>query len=175
MKIYRKVTKAAAKFGEAFIDETKLSLYRQQSSNPSNWDRIGGTVDEENNVVTASIDKLGTFALFEDLTDPAGAAGISSVSFTPRVFSPKGSGSFRTSTSVNYSLGTSGSVSIRIFNTAGRPVKKLIDNVSRNAGQNSEEWDGRDGDGRFLPTGLYIVHINANGATEMKSVAIANQ
>ena len=138
------------------------------------WDRIGGTIDTENNTITASVTKLGTFGLFEDLTTGPGG-GLTDISFSPRVFAPRGTGSGRNKTSVIYSLGTATDVTIRIFNTAGRAVRKLIDNLPRNAGRNSEVWDGRDGDGRILPTGLYIVQISAGGSEKIKSVAISNQ
>jgi hypothetical protein len=169
------IGKTAVKTGSAFVDEQKLALYIQQSSNLSVWDRIGGTINTENNTITASVSKLGTFGLFEDLTATGPGGGISEITFSPRVFSPRGTGNVRNTTSVNYSLGTATNVTIRIFNTAGRSVRRLINNLPRNAGQNSDEWDGTDGDGRILPTGLYIVQISAGGSEKIKSVAISNQ
>lgn len=83
-EIINQVTgKTAAKTASAFVDEQKLALY-QQNSISSVWDRIGGTIDTENNTITASVTKLGTFGLFEDLTTGPGG-GLTDISFSPRV------------------------------------------------------------------------------------------
>jgi flagellar hook assembly protein FlgD len=36
-------------------------------------------------------------------------------------------------------------------------------------------WDGKDGDGRALPSGLYTVLVNSGGTKKLKTVAISNK
>lgn len=163
-----------AELGQS-INENKLALYHQPSSNPAVWTKIGGTVNAAANTIIASVNVLGTFALFEDLTAAAGVEGISEISFTPRVFAPRGSGVLPRETSINFVLGRDMNVSILIFNTSGRLVKRLLDNRYLNAGRQSIIWGGRDGDGRILPSGLYTVVIRSGGITKMKTVAISNR
>jgi len=157
------------------IDENKLVLYHQPGSNPAVWTKIGGTVNTGDNTIIVSVNVLGTFALFEDLTGAAGVESISEISFTPRVFAPRGSGILPRETSINFVLGRDMNISILIFNTSGRLVKRLLDNHYLNAGRQSIIWDGRDGDGRILPSGLYTVIVKSGGIAKMKTVAISNR
>ena len=63
-------------------------------------------------------------------------------------------------------------INIDVFNVAGRYVRKLAGNISMNAGSQTVAWDGRDGDGRLCPMGLYIVRIRAAGAEKVTTVGI---
>jgi hypothetical protein len=157
------------------INENKLAVYRQKASNPAQWERIGGTVNIVDNTIISAVNALGTFGLFEDVSTVAGTASISNITFTPRVFAPRGSGSLPRETSINFMLGRDMPVTIIIFNTSGRIVKRLLNNQVLNAGQQAVIWNGRDGNGDILPTGLYTVIIKSGNITEMKTVAIANK
>ena len=157
------------------FDESKIVIYRQQIGNPMEWDKIGGTVNSADNTITASINSLGIFALFEDLGAGTVADGIFDISFSPRVFSPKGTTVLRKETGVNFTLGNAAEVTILIFNTSGRLVKRLLDNAALNSGRQTVVWNGRDGNGRVLPSGLYMVVIKSGSGSEMKTVAISNK
>ena len=152
-----------------------MAIYQQQSAGSSNWNKIGGTVNTGDNTITASVNSLGVFALFEDLNAGTGAEGILEISFSPRVFSPRGTQGLRNETGINFTLGKASNVTILVFNTSGRMVKRLLDNRPMNAGRQTVNWDGKDGEGRPLPSGLYVVVIKSGGTTEMKTVAISNR
>lgn len=47
---------------------------------------------------------------------------------------------------------------------AGRPVRKLMQTVTRSAGVQQVSWDGRDASGVALPAGAYMVEVKAMGA-----------
>jgi len=158
----------------AGLNENKLAMYRQHGDDQSQWDKIGGTVETAAKSVTASVTALGTFALFEDLTT-GGTESITDISFTPRIFAPNGTGVLPRETLINFVLGTDMNVTLLIFNTSGRPVRRLLENRLLNAGRQSITWDGKDGDGRILPSGLYSVVIQAGGRTEIKLVGISNK
>jgi hypothetical protein len=42
-------------------------------------------------------------------------------------------------------------------------------------GRNVVYWDGRDGGGDALPSGVYVVALEADGNTETRSVAVVNR
>ncbi len=78
------------------------------------------------------------------------------------------------STSINYYLESRGNVEIRIYDAFGRLV--LSENLSETAGdtisQNATSagganwaWDGRNGEGRIVANGIYLVKITARGST----------
>ena len=67
------------------------------------------------------------------------------------------------------------SVSITIFSPSGRFVRKLVDNQLYGNGDQVVFWDGRDGNGNMCPSGIYIVKIEGEGLTVLKTVAILNK
>ena len=61
-------------------------------------------------------------------------------------------------------------ISLEIFNAAGALVRQLADG-ERPAGSFSTPWDGRDGNGREMPTGVYFARVvTANGAAIGRAV-----
>lgn len=59
-------------------------------------------------------------------------------------------------------------ISLFVADAAGRRVRALVDGV-RNAGAHALAWDGRDDDGRYVPTGVYFATLNsADGASTLK-------
>jgi hypothetical protein len=137
---------------------------------------LGGTNAPDGASVTTSIQSLGTFVLI----DASGLAGGSDfkgprgLDCQPRVVSPKGGG-FDTRVAISFELGRSTSAAVKVFDRAGRLVKEIAENENFQLGQNVVFWDGRDGDGAFVPSGLYLVAVRAEGETAVKSVAVANR
>ena len=101
----------------------------------------------------------------------SGVNTLSAVSVTPRVFSPQGSFASEES-GIGFTLGRSGSVTVKIYNRAGRVVREIISGELMGAGANLVRWDGRDRDGRIVVDGLYLVTVEALGEKQVKTVAI---
>ena len=57
---------------------------------------------------------------------------------------------------------------------SGRIVRRVFDG-SLGPGRNVVDWDGRDGNGSVVPSGVYLVTVKAEGATDVKSVAVVNR
>jgi len=73
---------------------------------------------------------------------------------------------FQPSTSIEFGVPTAGRVSLRIFDTAGRLVRTLLDE-KREPGRYREAWDGRDASGRAAASGVYFYRLQATtGAGE---------
>jgi hypothetical protein len=135
------------------------------------WQRLGGTVESDGASISAAIEREGTYAVFSDSGGPAPGGGLSAVSFTPRVFSPSGSFA-NTEVAISFTLGRSGTVTVKVYNRAGRLVDELASRLRMNAGANVVRWDGRDGDGAEVPDGLYLVTVDALGETQVRTLAV---
>ena len=61
---------------------------------------------------------------------------------------------FNPHTKIKFSLEKAGLVNISIYNVMGQEVKKVLNNRRLNAGFHTKVWDGRDNQGRELPTGI---------------------
>ncbi len=162
------------------IDESKLKIFGASTSNPDVFFYdvpFGGTVNIADGEIVAPIPKLGLFGLFEDEREGWLPQGISRVNFSPRVFSPLGSGGINlpSQTGISFVLGEPSNVTITIFSPSGRFVKRLVDSESFNDGDQVVFWDGKDGNGYVCPTGIYIVKIDGAGSSVLKTVAILNK
>jgi hypothetical protein len=135
------------------------------------WSRLGGTISTGPACISVPITNGGTYAVFLDSGGPGPCRGLSTLSFTPRVFSP--SGSFAsTEVAISFGLGRSGPVTVKVYNRAGRLVEEVTTNLRMNAGANVVRWDGRDRDGTEVPDGLYLVTVEALGEKQTSSIAV---
>jgi len=62
------------------------------------------------------------------------------------------------------------SITMKIYDTEGREVKTLIDNLPSYDGQ--VEWDGRSNGGRRLPVGIYIVYMEVSNTDQYKQTIV---
>ncbi|MFN8178298.1 MAG: zinc-dependent metalloprotease family protein [bacterium] len=69
---------------------------------------------------------------------------------------------FTNQTSVAYSVARSGSVTLRVFDVAGRLVSTLV-NAPQEAGRHTVDWNGYDSNGRAASAGVYFVRLETPG------------
>ncbi|HOX27276.1 MAG TPA: FlgD immunoglobulin-like domain containing protein [Candidatus Krumholzibacteria bacterium] len=69
---------------------------------------------------------------------------------------------FNPSTTIVYEVPTATSVGLQVFDLRGRLVRTLVDD-SVIAGRHEVQWDGRDSNGRELPSGVYFSRLEATG------------
>jgi len=153
-------------------DEKKLSIFKYIEKE-DDWDLIGGTIQTENNKISTSIKKLGSYGLFENLI-PGTKLSLSDLDCQPRLFSPRGGG-YSIETNISFYLGKDSDVTIKIFNLARRLVKTLCENKYFNSGSNSIPWNGKDSTGRFCQSGLYVVMIQVEREKAAKTVMVLNK
>ena len=101
-------------------------------------------LDEENNVCLLSYEPMTSSVPAED---PA--------SRTLRLVST-GPNPFRGTTSFLLALSSATEVSVDVYGIGGRSVRTLTHGVLE-AGGHPLSWDGRNGDGAFVPSGIYFV------------------
>lgn len=78
---------------------------------------------------------------------------------------------FGSHVSLSYTLATTGSAELEIFDVAGRVVRRLGGDRQQ-AGEHQVEWDGRDSGGRTLDPGMYFYRLNVDGRASEARKAI---
>jgi hypothetical protein len=78
---------------------------------------------------------------------------------------------FNPSTTIAYELPAAESVSLKVYNAAGRLVRTLEDGT-RNAGRHEVRWDGTDTGGRSVASGLYYYRLEAGGEARTRPMVL---
>jgi len=81
----------------------------------------------------------------------------------PNPFNPK--------TTIAYALPEAGHVTLRVYDVAGRLVRVLEDG-EREAGAHSATWDGTDGAGLGVGSGVYFCRLETDGRVETRSMVL---
>jgi hypothetical protein len=96
------------------------------------------------------------------------ASSKPSLQITPNPFNPQVS-----PTQVKYRAPTDATVTIKIFDSAGKLVKTLLEKREA-GGEQIISWDGKDDSGKRMPVGLYICQIiTAGGKQKTANTATA--
>lgn len=91
----------------------------------------------------------------------------------PPVFSlsPNYPNPFNPSTAIEFSLGGAAAVEVVVYNTLGQPVRRLADQFME-AGGHRLVWDGSDGQGRALSSGVYFCRLRAGGREQVRPMML---
>lgn len=73
---------------------------------------------------------------------------------------------------ITFTLSADATVSAEVLNIAGRPVRMVAVDSAMEAGTATLLWDGRNGRGLAVPSGMYIVRIHVRDAHGAQSQAI---
>jgi len=96
--------------------------------------------------------------------DPLGIAGRFSLEQNyPNPFNP--------STTISYRLPVESKVELVIFNMLGQKVRTLFSD-KQPAGEYKIVWDGRDGNGRAVSSGVYLYRLQAGTYVEAKKMTL---
>jgi len=78
---------------------------------------------------------------------------------------------FNPETTIKYELAASGQVELRIYNMVGQVVRTLI-SERQAAGRYSIRWDGKDGRGISVSSGIYFYSLNADKFHTVKKLML---
>ncbi len=79
---------------------------------------------------------------------------------------------FAAHTTIGFDLARGETVSLAIFDIAGREVSRLMHGTRLNAGSHSVTWDGRDAGGTPLRAGLYFCRLCAGDVSDTKRMVL---
>jgi len=137
---------------------------------------IGGGRAADGATISTTLSSLGGIVVLYGTGVAAGDgfAGARGLDCQPRVISPNGGG-FDTRLSISFDVGTAGSGAVKVFDRAGRLVREVSENDAFSPGRNVVFWDGRDGSGNVVASGVYMVAVRFDGQTQVASVVVANR
>ncbi len=95
------------------------------------------------------------------LTPPAGARLLAA---QPNPFNPM--------TRIRFELTEPGSVSLVVYDLAGRQVRTLLSDASEPAGPGEVLWDGRNDQGLSMPSGTYLYRLTTGTFAETRRMAL---
>lgn len=78
---------------------------------------------------------------------------------------------FNPSTTIEYELGEEGPISIEIYNVKGQKIKTLVDGF-KVAGTHKVVWDGRDGYGRRVASGIYQYRLTTKDGSIIREMLL---
>ena len=79
---------------------------------------------------------------------------------------------FNPTTVIRYDLPAEARVNLAIYAVSGRLVRTLVDDEMEEGGYRSIVWDGRDGQGRKVASGVYFYRLEANGEALRKKMIL---
>ena len=101
------------------------------------------------------------------------ATGVASASASPSALAIRAfPNPFGTKTSIAFTLSTASDVDVSIFDVAGQRVRQLAKGAW-GAGAHVIEWDGADGDGRSLASGIYFYRVQSGALSETRKLVLS--
>ena len=79
---------------------------------------------------------------------------------------------FNPSTTIRFDLAQLGPVQLGVYDVAGRRVRLLLDAIRPAGYGQTVTWDGRDGTGRSLPSGVYFCRLQSRDAIATRRLVL---
>ncbi|HMK37895.1 MAG TPA: FlgD immunoglobulin-like domain containing protein, partial [Bacteroidota bacterium] len=119
-----------------------------------------------NSVQQQIVINASDFALTNNFTvsDAASATGTTGADNVPEQFAlgQNYPNPFNPTTTITFALPVASTVTVRVFNVLGQQIATLAGGVF-GAGSHAVVWDGRDGAGRAMASGVYFYRMDASG------------
>ena len=74
---------------------------------------------------------------------------------------------------LKYALPQAEKVELKVYNALGQVVRRLVEEY-QSAGYHRVMWDGKDGVGRQVASGVFVVRIQAGEFEKIQRVALVN-
>ncbi len=109
------------------------------------------------------------FTLGAVLVPAATPAALALHSSRPNPFYPP-----HARTTISFDLPAPARVTVRIYDSAGRLARALVEAAPFAAGAQAVEWDGRDGAGRALEAGVYFCRLETGAAALTRKIVLVH-
>ncbi len=90
---------------------------------------------------------------------------------TPNPFARSARLTGSASTLIHYQLPQAAEVALTIFDLQGRRIRKLV-SARKAAGYHSVAWEGKDGHGRLVGSGVYLYHMRADNFSHTRKLMV---
>ena len=127
------------------------------------WVKVGGNVDITQQTVSLKTKKGGKYQLRQSMK----AVRFALAKVYPRIFTPNGDG-WNDTANFMYEGNDTG-ITGKIFDINGA----FVSDMSRGDTEDSLKWDGRNGDGQIVSSGIYIYQIEADKKVFNGTVVVA--
>nr|WP_317048819.1 FlgD immunoglobulin-like domain containing protein [Flavilitoribacter nigricans] len=78
---------------------------------------------------------------------------------------------FRTQLTIGFTLPEAGAATLAVFDLEGRQVQRLVSGELA-AGEHEVRWNGRNGNNRQMPAGLYLIRLVSGDAVSVQRVML---
>jgi hypothetical protein len=99
------------------------------------------------------------------------ASAAEAVPRPPLSLDPSRPNPFNPTTVLSYHVPRAGSMTLSVFDSRGREIRTLVTGPQP-AGRGTVRWDGRNGEGSDVASGLYIAHLSFDGETRSRKIVL---
>lgn len=100
-----------------------------------------------------------------------GGTAVDDVATAPAAIAEVSPNPFNPSTRIAFDLAAAGDVRLEVFDVQGALVRVLA--AARfDSGRHEVAWDGRDADGRALPSGVYMARLRAGDVRDLRKLVL---
>jgi len=149
------------------VPESSLRMGHWDTAlNPDAWVDITTSLDTVNDRICGTTDHLSPFVI--------GGGSVTAVGNGPAMpaLHQNVPNPFNPTTTIAYDVPSAGArVSIRVYDTAGRLVRTLVDRQEA-AGAHDVTWDGRDEFGSAVASGVYFYKMTAGSFVESRRMVL---
>ncbi|TES91815.1 MAG: T9SS type A sorting domain-containing protein [Candidatus Cloacimonadota bacterium] len=75
-------------------------------------------------------------------------------------------------TSISYTTTRRGFVNLKVYNSAGKLVRTLIDNLNEDSGHKTVYWNGKDNNNHPVASGVYFYKLTTENRTATKKMVV---
>ena len=129
------------------------------------WEELPTLIDPETGWLSVAVTRLGAFRIGP--VDAANRRLLDDMQYYPNPYLAESVGVVR----ILYRVAVAGPTRLRIFNSAGQPVRALVDQ-SKAAGTWSAVWDGTDDSGRAVGSGVYFLDLVAPSGRRQGTITL---
>jgi len=137
------------------------AIWRQEGNR---WVPLSTAVDLGNRLATARVEKLGLLQLRT-------GGGRTVLEETALSLEPAYPNPFNPSTQIAFTLPEPGPIRLTVLNTRGQTVRVLAED-SYPAGRHLVTWNGRDGSGRKVASGIYLYMLETRLGTRTRKMTL---
>jgi hypothetical protein len=160
---------------EADTDRYRVDVYRSSGGSPALYKSLDYRADESFRYVDRHVEPGQTYSYYLAVQDKDGRyqSNTSTVTIPAQelVLDQNKPNPFNPVTSIRFTLPSAQHVTLSIFDSNGKLVKQLVDDV-RGVGPHTVDWNGTDNLGNQVRSGVYFYRIEAGNFRQSRKMLL---